>query len=61
MIKAIILGCAICGGAGGTLVWLKSGSDAAQSGIARVSPNSIQDMQSAAHMKDMPTQAFDAY
>jgi len=61
MIKVIILGCAICAGAGGTLVWMKSGSNAVTYAKASVSPVSIQDMHSNAHMDGLPIQSFDAH
>jgi hypothetical protein len=61
MIKAIILGCAICAGAGGTVLWVKSGSNAAASSAALVSPISIQEMHSNAHMDGLPVQTFQAH
>src|SRR5215208_1011283 len=61
MIKVIILGCAICAGAGGTLVWMKSGGDAVTYARASMSPISIQQMHSNAHMDGLPIQSFDAH
>ncbi len=58
MLKAIILGSAICAGAGGTVLWVKSGSNAEAKSAALVSLISIQEMHSNAHMDGLPVQAF---
>jgi len=58
MFKAIILGCAVCAGAGGTVLWVKSSGNAAANSTAVVSPISIQEMHSNARMDSLPVQAF---
>jgi hypothetical protein len=59
MLKAIIIGCAICAGAGGTALWMKSGSNNAEaSSAALVSPISIQQMHSNAHLEGLPVQTY---
>ena len=62
MLKAIILGCAICAGAGGTVVWVKSGSHATANVTAvtaAVSPMSIQELHSNAHLDNLPIQVVE--
>ena len=60
MFKAIILGCTICAGAGGTAIWVKSGGNAAANSngtpATSVSPISIQEMHSNAHLDGLPVQ-----
>jgi hypothetical protein len=58
MLKAIILGCAICAGAGGTVLWVNSGGNAVAGSTAVVSPISIQEMHSNAHLDGLPVQSF---
>jgi hypothetical protein len=58
MLKAIILGCAICAGAGGTVVWMKSASNAASGSAAVVSPISIQEMHTRVDMDGLPVQTY---
>jgi hypothetical protein len=57
MFKAVILGCAICA-TGATVLWVKSGGNAAANSAAVVSPISIQEMHSNARMDSLPVQAF---
>jgi uncharacterized membrane protein len=63
MLKAIILGCAICAGAGGTVVWVKSGGNAAADATATttgtLAPMSIQQLHSNAHMDSLPVQVVE--
>ena len=62
MLKAIILGCAICAGAGGTVVWVKAGGkDTANvtAVTATVSPMSIQELHSNAHLDNLPIQVVE--
>jgi hypothetical protein len=61
MLKVIILGCAICAGAGGTAFWMQSGSKATADPVGTVSLISIQDMHANAHLDNLPIQTFDAH
>jgi hypothetical protein len=59
MLKAIIIGCAICAGAGGTALWMKSdSSNTVASSAALLSPISIQQMHSDAHLDGLPVQTY---
>jgi hypothetical protein len=62
MLKAIILGCALCAGAGGTVLWVKSGGQATANVTAvtaSVSPMSIQELHSKAHLDGLPIQVVE--
>jgi len=62
MIKAIILGCAICAGAGGTVLWVKPGGQAkanVTAVTATVSPMSIQELHVNAHLDNLPIQVVE--
>ena len=55
--------CAICAGAGGTVLCVKSGGNAAEDATATtaaaVSPVSIQELHSNAHMDALPIQVVE--
>jgi hypothetical protein len=62
MLKAIILGCALCAGASGTVLWVKAGAnDTANltAVTATVSPMSIQELHSNAHLDNLPIQVVE--
>jgi hypothetical protein len=56
MLKAAIVACAICAGAGGTVLWVKSGgATAVRSPVAAGSlMPSIQEMHINAHLENLP-------
>jgi hypothetical protein len=58
MFKAIILGCALCAGAGGTALLVKAGGSTAASsnGAATASVISIQEMHTSARMDGLAVQ-----
>jgi hypothetical protein len=69
MLKAIIIGCAICAGAGATTLWVKSSDGAAARSL--VSPRGqparadssmlsvFQDLHSRAHQDGLPVQVIE--
>jgi hypothetical protein len=63
MLKAIILACAICAGAGGTVLWVKSGGNAAANATATrvpaVATMSVQELHSNAHLDNLPIQVVE--
>jgi hypothetical protein len=62
MLKAIILGCALCAGAGGTVLWVKAGGNGTANvtaATAAVSPISIQELHSNAHLDNLPIQVVE--
>ena len=62
MLKAIILGCAICAGVGGTVVWVKSGGNAEATptaAAASLAPMSIQQLHSNVHNNSLPIQVVE--
>jgi hypothetical protein len=65
MLKAIVLGCAICAGAGGTAIWVKSGGNGAANANGTpqtaASAMSIQELHINAHLDGLPIQVFDAF
>jgi hypothetical protein len=61
MLKAIILGCAICAGTGGTVLWVKSGGYAVAGPAAHESVLSFQEMHSNAHLDSLPIQSFETH
>jgi hypothetical protein len=61
MLKAIILGCAICIGTSGTVVLVKTGGNADAHSPGSGAALSIQEMHSLAHLDGLPVQTFQAY
>jgi hypothetical protein len=56
MIKAAIIACTLCAGAGGTAFWVKSAGGSAGPGLVVSAGDlmSIEELQSKAHMENLP-------
>jgi hypothetical protein len=56
MIKAAIIACTLCAGAGGTAFWVKSAGSSAGQGqvISAGDLMLIQELRSQAHMENLP-------
>jgi|SwirhisoilCB1_FD_contig_31_17168618_length_233_multi_3_in_0_out_0_1 hypothetical protein len=56
MIKAAIIACALCAGAGGTAFWVKSAGSSSGQGLVVSAGDlmSIQELRSKAHTENLP-------
>jgi hypothetical protein len=60
MLKAIILGCAICAGTSGTVFWVAFNGNGTPHSTGSVAMPSIQEMRANAHLDNLPVQSFEA-
>jgi hypothetical protein len=61
MLKAMILGCAICAGTSGTVFWVAFSGNGAAHSTSSVDMPSIQELHANAHLDNLPVQSFEAH